>query len=109
MAQYDLRTWSDVASIATFVLAALGSALGLWCYMRFQWDLRQKRLKLENYLKAELGGDDLGRRSVLRIISAIGLTETEIIQASFRSNHVARHRFYDEQGMTRTILFQYKN
>jgi hypothetical protein len=105
----NLHDWADLASIATFILAAFGSALGLWGYLHFLWELRQKRLKLENFLKGELGGDDHGRRSVLRIVSAIGLTEDEIIQASFRSKHVARHRFYDDAGITRAILFQYKN
>jgi hypothetical protein len=106
---WTLHDWADLTSIATFALAAPGVAVGLWGYARFRLDRRQKRLKLENYLKGEIGKYDFGRRSILKIVSEIGLTKDEIIQSSFRSKHIARYPFHDEKGLTTSILFQYRD
>ena len=102
-----LDQWVKIASIGTFALAVIGSVLGFCEYLRFRWDIGQKRRKLEDYLRGELGGDDNGRRSILRIISATGLTEDEVIQASFRSKHITREPFHDESGLTVGILLRY--
>lgn len=106
-----LHHWADIASVATFILAAIGSGLGLFGYIQYLWDRLRKRRMMEDYLKrvlAEKLKDDDGTRSTLRIISEIGLTEDEIIQSSFRSKHISRHILHNERGITDAILFRYK-
>jgi hypothetical protein len=98
-----LHRWADISSIATFLLA-LGGAL--WVGPHYFWRLRELRKKqktLENYLKSEQE-----TRSLLRIVGATGLTQDEIIQASFRSQHIRRVPIHDNKTtLTVGILFQY--
>jgi hypothetical protein len=106
--------WADVASITTLLLAAIGTILGVWGYLLYLWDIRRKRRMLEAYLKGEVEDEerrlwDYGRRSPMRITSAIGLTTDEIIQASFRSKCIERWALPDPvTKLTVGILFRYK-
>jgi hypothetical protein len=106
----NLHDWADAASVATFVLALAGASIGFASFVWILWDRFQKRLKLERYLKTEKEKKkDHGRRSILRIISDLGLTEDEIIQLSFRSKHIIRRRHSeDDSDLTSAILFEYR-
>jgi hypothetical protein len=107
----NLHDWADAASVATFILALAGASIGFASFVWVLWDRLQKRLKLERYLKAEKEKKkDNGRRSILRIISDLGLTEDEIVQLSFRSKRIIRRRHADDDSsLTSAILFEYKD
>ena len=81
-------TWlgalGNIAAILTAAVAAVG-------YSLYRWDHRKKREKLEAYLKAEKAkGTDRGQRTILHLIAELGLTESEILHASFVSDHIDR-------------------
>lgn len=79
-----LATLGNIAAISTALVAAFG-------YGSYRWDHRRKREKLEDYLKAEKAkGTDRGQRTILHLIAELGLTEQEILHASFVSNHIDR-------------------
>jgi hypothetical protein len=65
--------------------------------------------KLESYLKAEKNKEeDKGQRSLLHLMIKVGLTESEILQASFKSHHIKRLEKLDPKThMTEKILFEY--
>ena len=95
---------ANIAAILTALVAFAGSA---W----YVAERRSKRHKLEAYLKAERDkGEDKGRRSVLHLVARVGLTEQEILQASFRSRHIARILTTNKlDGMAKDILLEYRD
>lgn len=76
----DLHTIADISAILTCVFVIVG-------YAKYQFDLHSKSKKLEAYLATKPGGKPL--HTSYNIISALGLTEQEMIQISFRNKHVA--------------------
>ena len=81
-----LQAASSLASIATAAIAA-------WAYSRYVWNRRQKRLRLENHLKTikETAREMEPRhRTPLQLMVALGMTEAEIVDISFRSNCIKR-------------------
>lgn len=95
--------FADAAAILTAIIAA-------WGYGCYRHEQCKKRKKLEEYLKAEkLIDGDKGQRSILHIVANVGLTESEILQASFSSPHIQRRSVVDEKTKRVTeILFEYK-
>lgn len=94
---------ANIAAILTAVIAAFG-------YGAYRWDQRKKREKLENYLKAEKATDkDQGQRSLLHLMANVGMTEAELIQASFRSKQIKRKIAKDDEtGRADTLLLEWK-
>jgi hypothetical protein len=88
MAQVEPMTvLGAVANIAAILTALV--ALGASVF--YGWDRRRKRRQLEAYLKAEKAtGGNQGQRSILHLMAKLGLTEAELLQASFRSCHIVR-------------------
>ncbi|HEY1615106.1 MAG TPA: hypothetical protein VGF97_15575 [Rhizomicrobium sp.] len=79
-----LTTAANVAAILTAI-----SAAAAWVY--YIVGQQSKRRKLESYLRSEKSkGADKGQRTVLHLMVRVGLTEDEILQASFRSRHIKR-------------------
>lgn len=76
---------SAIASILTAVIAAV--AWGV-----FKWDALRKKRRLEVYLKNEKGKAPPNSNGVplLRIMADVGLTESEILHASFNSRVIRR-------------------
>ncbi|MEM8724189.1 MAG: hypothetical protein AAGE86_01570 [Pseudomonadota bacterium] len=96
-----LTVVANVSAIATAVVAA-GAAIWVW------FDQHSKRSRLEAYLKSEKqAGADKGQRSVLNIMAALGLTEAEVLQASFRSTKIKRRIVSDETGLAAHMLLEY--
>lgn len=93
----------DLASILTFLGAVLA-------YIWYRKDACKKSKRLEMYLRDEKRkGDDKGQRSFLNIVRYVGLTEAEIIQASFRNPHIARRLGTDPgTGLANVLLFEYE-
>ena len=73
--------------------------------------LAGQRRRLEAYLKAERdAGEDKGQRSILHLVAKVGLTEDEILQASFRSKHIRRVVTSGTlDGMAKDILLEYRD
>jgi hypothetical protein len=97
-----LETAANVATIPTALIATLAAA--------YVWrDARQKRVRLEQYLKAEkVAGSGKGQRTILHLMANVGLTEAEILHASFGSNRVARKLGKDEKtGLANVLLLEY--
>jgi hypothetical protein len=69
--------------LASQLAAILTSGVAVWAYGQFRFERRQKRLKLEHHLKS-----DTGKRTVLDLITVLGMTDAEIMDAAFRSPHV---------------------
>ena len=96
---------ANTAAILTF----FGGA-GAWCY--YQFGVFSKRKELENLLKTEGDVDrkqgKQGAYSCLHITTKTGLTESEILQASFKNPRIKRLEKLDDEGkFTKIILFQY--
>lgn len=97
----DLAWWANVSQIITGVLAIGTIAV-------YQWGMWSKQRELEKYLKAEKdGGGDKGQRTVLHLMAHLGLTEDELLRASFRSGVIKRALAWDINGKATHILFEY--
>lgn len=100
----ELSFWANLAAILTAIIAVFG-------YGKYQLDARCKRKKLEAYLKDEKSkGKDGGQRSALHLMARLGLTEAEILHASFGSNHIIRKIAKDpETNRAEALLFEYND
>jgi len=103
-----LEISSQLAAILTFIGAAYG-------YGAYRWKSRKKLKRLEDYLKRQkINGKGAnsgftGKHSVLHLMRHVGLTEAEILQASFDSKHIKRYTLASrETGMAQMLLFGYK-
>jgi len=82
----SLELWAQLAAIFTALLAVFG-------YGKYQFGLYRKREQLESYLKIEkitATGNNRGQRSILHLMAKLGMTEAEILQASFNSKSIIR-------------------
>lgn len=98
-----LEALSHWASILTLVL-------GLWAYVHLGLRRFRQRYRLEKYLKQQKReGTDRGQRSIVHLSARVGLTETEIMDAAFRSSRVKLVIKADEEGMARQVLLEYQS
>lgn len=104
-----LHRVADWSSILTFIVTFIGAAVGVFGYIKYLWGKHTKSKRLEEYLRAEKAKKvDQGQRSIIQIIRDVGLTEDEIIQASFRNPHVGRRAKIGEDGLAKQLLFEYQ-
>ena len=94
-----------IAHLAAIGTAAVALATAGWFWL----DARSKRKRLESYLKEARGrGKGKGQRTVLHLMARLGLTEAEILHASFRSKVIVRLLDKDpETGFATVLLLQY--
>ena len=99
----DLATVANIAAILTALVAGFG-------YGAYRFDRYRKRRKLEAYLKAEMArGTDKGQRSLLHLMARLGMTEAELLQASFQSAHIDRKVAADDKnGRASALLLEWK-
>jgi len=95
---------ANIAAIVTALVALAGSG---WYVI----ERGAKRRRLEAYLKAQRdAGNNKGQRSILHLIARVGLTEQEILQASFRSKHIGRVLTTNKtDGMAKDLLLEYRD
>ncbi len=95
-----------VANIAA-ILTALVAIMAAYYYKR---DRKKKQLKLENYLRAaQLDKPDRHTYTALHLMAQLGLTESEILNASFTSRHIIRKEHVNtDTSLTDQILFAYQ-
>jgi hypothetical protein len=93
-----LETIANLAEILTSVIAFV-AGVWYWC------DQRQKRNRLEEYLKANTGKT---AHTILHLMARVGLTEDEILKASFKSTHIARKLHENpDTHLADGLLFEY--
>lgn len=100
-----LQAFADISAIVT-------AAVALLAYFHFGLRSLRQRWRLEKYLRDEAPGKrgkgDAGARTVLHLIAAIGMTETEILDAAFRSRHVKLSTAADpDTGRASAIFLKY--
>lgn len=95
--------------MAANISAILTPIVGVFLWWQYQWSFCRKRRRLKSYLKAEKDkAKDQGQRSLLHLMVKVGLTESEILQASFRSHHIKRLETIDPKThLAERILFEY--
>ena len=98
--------WLGHISNAAAILTA-GLAVWFWAYYRC--DISNKRVLLENHLRDEKAtSDDRGQRSILNLMAELGLTEDEILRASFKSKKILRKIHVNkETHLADYLLFEY--
>jgi hypothetical protein len=99
-----LEVFANLASIVTPVLGGLA-------YLRFQRERDKKQERLESYLKNEKQENpDRRTHTILHLMAHVGLTEDEILRASFKSKHIRRTLHVDfNTGLADEILFDYQD
>jgi len=97
-----LETFANLAEVLTAIVAAI-AAVYYWC------DQREKRVRLEDYLRKEKSENPAQKtHTVLHLMANVGLTEDEILKASFRSKHIHRRIHSNrDTGLADDILFEY--
>ena len=89
------------AAIFTALVAVFG-------YGKYLFEQRGRRRRLERYLKREKAKAGRGQRSTFHLIAKLGMTEAEILKASFQSKRVVRRVGVDkETGLANAILFEW--
>jgi hypothetical protein len=101
----DLNSFvANLASILTAVVASSAAA--------YYWiDGRSKRIRLEQYLKQKKETKSPEYiHSVIHLMAKLGMTEAEILHASFSSRHIVRRTKDDpETNLATQLLFEYSN
>jgi hypothetical protein len=94
-------------SIAT-ILTALVAVIGYGLYL---WDKRAKRVRLEEYLRKLKekpdGSTDKGQRTVLHLVARVGMTEADVVDATFRSKHLKRKVGIGADGNANVLYVEY--
>lgn len=99
----DIEIIADISAILTAIVAVVG-------YSCFVIDRYVKQCKLEKYLKNEKQDGDKGQRSLLHLMAKLGMTEPELLQASFRSKYIVRRVGVDkETKRADVLLLEYKD
>ncbi len=101
-------TYSRVLEVTSHWAAILTAGVAVWAYGRYLYERHQKRLRLEAHLKAEKkAGHDEGQRTILHLVAQLGMTETEVVDAAFRSKCIRRVVSTDEKGHASALLLEY--
>jgi hypothetical protein len=107
-------SWKEELETLSHIAAIITPICGVIIWFLYKFDALQKQKKLEQYLKEEKAKvgirqeNDGGRRSMLHLMVNVGLTEAEILQASFKSKHIKRWPYADESiKSAMDIFFEY--
>lgn len=96
-----LDALGDIAAIFT-------AGVALWAYIKFRCDQAKKQKKLEEYLKARKKNNQDYQHSLLHLMARLGMTESELLSASFNSSHINRLLAQnDSTGRAEAILLEY--
>ena len=102
-------SYTHVLEITSHWAGILTALVAAGAYAVYRWDIHSKRIQLENYLKAEkAAARDKGQRTILHLMARLGLTEAEVLQASFGSKHIVRRIAADPTThLADAILLEY--
>jgi hypothetical protein len=93
--------WLEVAANIAAIITAL---VATFAYGRFLWERRNKRLRLETCLKND---QHQGGRSLLDLATTLGMTDSEIMDAAFRSKRIRRTATSELYGSPSKMLLEY--
>ena len=78
----SIEFWGNIAAIAT-------SLVGVFGYLKYLCERRERRKILVEYLKREkLTGEDGGQRSILNVIRGTSLSESQIMEACYKNEEI---------------------
>ena len=102
-----LLDWTTlIANVASIVTAIVATFTSWWLWRRF----RSKKKMLEDFLRDELENakkvGKQGAHGVPFITKEIGLSESEILQASFKNPRIKKLVPHGD-GISKEVLFQY--
>lgn len=104
----DISWWADLASILTAAVAVFW-----FCYAFL--DRCRKRRKLEDYLLKKWRNYDAKtdkshyRHTIVHLMTELGLTQDEVLQASFRSGKIRRKAGENKSGLATDIRLQHSD
>ena len=105
---------TEIVSCLANISAILTAAVAVLWFAHDNCDKRNKQAKLEQYLdekwrayKAATNSKLLYRHSIIHLVAELGLTEDEVLQASFRSNKIRRKLMEDDKGIAKGILLEH--
>lgn len=96
-----LETCANVASIVTPVVG-----LGVWSW--YQFGLFRKRKKLERFLKLGTASGCNPYHTIPHLMQGVGLTQDEVLQASYKSRHIGRYLAKEEDGCPDKLIFKWE-
>jgi hypothetical protein len=101
-----LEVLANLAAIGTAALAAV-------FFFLYHFERRRRRERLEKYIKlvydaAEITRTEEGARTILHLMKNLGISETEIVDASFRSKCIKRLTDTDDDGRAAQLLLRYE-
>jgi hypothetical protein len=97
------ETLAHISEIVTAIVAG-GASSYFWIRRRSQ------RIRLESYLRAEKSRGPDEFRSTTRLMAELGMTEYEILNASFASDRITRGvRVDSNTGFAAEVLFRYSD
>lgn len=101
-------SWLEGAADAASILTALTAA---WAYGSYRIGRYQKRRRLEDHLRdlPKRAPSDDYKPTVLDLAAALGMTETEVTDAAFRSKRIERHTTTPMFSAPAKLTFSYKD
>lgn len=105
-AKMAYRELIEVCAAWSAIFTFLGA---LFAYGKFLWERKSKRKRLERYLKDVQGtSDDQGLRSLVHLVANVGLSESEIMDAAFKSKHIDRKVKTGQGNLAVEIMLVYR-
>lgn len=103
-------SYSGLLEITAHWAAIVTAAVAVFAYGRYAYERCRKRRKLEHHLRDEKArGIDRGQRTVLHLMAHLGMTESEVLDAAFRSKYVRPAVSVDWNGRAEAMLFEYES
>lgn len=103
-----MTCYERVLAITANWAAILTAVVAVWAYGRYIWVGCQKRSRLEEHLKAEKAKrTNKGQRGIPHLVANLGMTESDIFDAAFRSKRVRRVTDIDEDGFATKVMLEY--
>ena len=102
-------TYQNLIEITAAWASIFTAAVAVLFYVGYRCERREKRRRLENYLKDEKAkGEDKGQRTLPHLIANIGMSETDILDCAFRSRHIVR-TVEVMDGKATGLFLEYRN
>lgn len=102
---FDIIWW---VGLSANVAAILTAAIAMWVWFWFRAQKAWRRKRLEEYLKdVKSAREGMGQRTVLHLMANLRMTEAQIFDAAFDSEHVMTVPGQDLAGIANRIYFEY--
>lgn len=101
-------SYQELLGLAANWAAILTAVVAVWAYGFYHFERCRKRSKLESYLKAEKEKKvDRGQRTVLHLVAHLNMSESDVLDAAFRSKKVQCVTASDNKDRVALILFEH--